>query len=212
MTKLVLFGADYSVYVRIARMALAEKGVACERVPVDIFASEGAPSWYRSLHPFSRIPVLVHGDLCLYETSAITRYIDEAFDGPALQPVDPAARAALNQIIGLLDAYAYRAMVWGIAVETVDRPKEGTDPNPAVIEQAIPVARTALAEMERLKRPGTWLLGDRLTLADLHAAPIIGYFLKAPMAAPMLAAHPGLGHWWQRISARQSFVSTQSTD
>ncbi|MBX3567268.1 MAG: glutathione S-transferase family protein [Rhizobiaceae bacterium] len=210
MTKPVLYGADYSVYVRIARMALAEKEVACERVPVDVFASEGVPSWYRNLHPFGRIPALLHGDLCLYETGAITRYIDEAFDGPALQPAEPAARGVMNQIIALLDAYGYRAMVWGIAVETVDRPKEGTDPNPAVIEQAIPVARTVLAELERLKRPGAWLLGDRLTLADLHAAPIIGYFLKAPLAAPMFAAHPGLEDWWQRISARPSFVTTQS--
>ena len=58
MAKPVLYGADYSVYVRIARLALLEKGVAHELVPVDIFAADGVPSWYLGLHPFGRIPAL----------------------------------------------------------------------------------------------------------------------------------------------------------
>ena len=41
MTKPILYGADYSVYVRIARLTLAEKGVGYDLVPLDIFAAEG---------------------------------------------------------------------------------------------------------------------------------------------------------------------------
>lgn len=46
MANPILYGADYSVYVRIARMVLAEKGVDHELVPVDVFAAEGVPAWY----------------------------------------------------------------------------------------------------------------------------------------------------------------------
>lgn len=67
-------------------MVLVEKGVPYSRVEVNPFASD-MPKDYLSLHPFRRVPTLVHDDFVLYETQAITRYIDEAFAGPSLQPV-----------------------------------------------------------------------------------------------------------------------------
>ncbi len=93
-------------------MTLAEKGVDHELVPVDVFAEGGPPKWYLAFHPFGRIPAFEHDGFRLYETGAITRYVDEAFNGPALQPRDPRSRATMNQIIGLLDAYADRSMIW----------------------------------------------------------------------------------------------------
>lgn len=53
-----LFEADYSVYVRVARLALIEKGVDHELVPVDAFLADGLPGWYLDLQPFGRIPAL----------------------------------------------------------------------------------------------------------------------------------------------------------
>lgn len=79
-----LYGATYSVYVRAARLALAEKGVAYELVNVDIFGA--APEWYLKLHPFKRIPASEHDRFVLYEAAAILRYADEVVEGPALQP------------------------------------------------------------------------------------------------------------------------------
>ena len=102
---LVLHGYRYSVYVRIARLALAEKGVTYDRVDVNPFAPE-VPASYLALHPFGRVPTLAHDGFTLYETSAITRYIDRAFAGPALQPGDPRALARMDPVIGIADAYA----------------------------------------------------------------------------------------------------------
>ncbi len=42
--KPVVFGAPYSVYVRAVRLALEEKGIDYELVPVDVFASGGPPA------------------------------------------------------------------------------------------------------------------------------------------------------------------------
>src|ERR1700746_835802 len=103
---LVLHGYRYSVYNRIARLALAEKDVAYDRVEVNPFAPD-VPASYLVLHPFGRVPTLVHDGFTLYETGAITRYIDRAFPGPALQPANPQALARMDQIISIVDAYAY---------------------------------------------------------------------------------------------------------
>lgn len=204
-----LFGADYSVYVRIVRLALIEKGVDHELVPVDVFAPEGLPGWYLDLQPFGRIPAFAHGDFRLFETTAITRYVDEAFAGPTLQPKEVKLRARMNQIVAVLDAYAYRTLVWDIYVEAVSKPKRGAAVDEAKVAAALPRAATCLAALTRLKTDGPWLCGEQLTLADLHAAPILAYFVKAPQGLALLEQNPQLMDWWRRVSGRQSFKDTE---
>src|SRR5262244_2064840 len=77
--KPIVFGAPYSVYVRTVRLALEEKGIAYELVPVDIFVPDGPPPEHMMRHPFGKIPAFEHAGFRLYEAGAITRYIDEAF-------------------------------------------------------------------------------------------------------------------------------------
>jgi glutathione S-transferase len=211
MAKPKLFGADYSVYVRIVRLTLAEKGVGYDLVPVDVFAADGVPAWYLELHPFGRIPAFEHDGLRLFETAAITRYVDEAFAGPPLQPADVRQRAVMTQIIGLLDCYGYRPMVWDVYVERVSRPKDGKVSDEALIGAGVEKSRTCLAALAKLKSSGDWLLGSGLTLADLHAAPMFAYFVKAPEGRELLAEQPALSRWWERVSALPSFAATEPT-
>ncbi|ESX82016.1 MULTISPECIES: glutathione S-transferase family protein [unclassified Mesorhizobium] len=208
MDKPVVYGADYSVYVRIVRLVLEEKGVGYELVPVDIFAADGIPGWYFEHQPFGRIPAFEHDGFRLYETGAIARYVDEAFDGPALQPVEARPRSRMNQITGLLDAYAYRAMVWDVAVERLEK----TPPDEAVIANGLRQARTALQALSSLKAEGPWLLGTELTLADLHAAPIIGYFVKVAEGRKLLAEFADIQDWYVRIAARAGFAKTEKAE
>ncbi|AZO14394.1 glutathione S-transferase family protein [Mesorhizobium sp. M2A.F.Ca.ET.043.05.1.1] len=205
MAKPILYGADYSVYVRIARMTLEEKGIGYELVPLDIFAADGISAWYLEHHPFGRIPAFEHDGFRLFETGAIARYVDEAFEGPALQPTDPRLRARMNQIIGMLDAYGYRAMVWDVAVERLEK----TPPDEALIAAGLRQAETVLKVLTSLKAKGPWLLGEQLTLADLHAAPIIAYFLKVEEGRSLLARFAEIRDWFARVADGASFVRTE---
>ncbi|RWO82678.1 glutathione S-transferase family protein [Mesorhizobium sp.] len=205
MSRPVVYGADYSVYVRIVRLALEEKAIGYELVPVDIFAADGIPGWYFDHQPFGRIPAFEHDGFHLFETSAIIRYVDEAFDGPALQLIEARSRARMNQIIAMLDAYAYRAMVWDVAVERLEK----TAPDEALIANGLLQAATVLRALTSLKAAGPWLLGEQLTLADLHAAPIIGYFVKVADGQNLLAEFPNIRAWWARIAGRESFAKTE---
>ena len=167
----ILYGAAYSVYVRAARMALAEKGVGYRLVEVDVFAAGGPPAEHLARQPFGKIPAFEHDGFRLYETGAITRYVDEAFEGPALQSADPRARAWMNQAISIQDAYVYSDLVWGLYIERVEAPRRGRTPDEARIARLLPRAETCLAALENLA-DGPWLAGPTLTLADLHAAPM----------------------------------------
>lgn len=114
----------------------------------------------------------------------------------------------MNQILGMLDAYAYRSMVWEVAVERLEK----VAPDEALIASGISQASKALQTLSSLNAPGPWLLGDQLTLADLHAAPIIGYFVKVTEGQSLLAEFPTIQAWWERISARASFARTEKTE
>jgi glutathione S-transferase len=205
-----LFGAAYSVYVRAVRLVLEEKGVPYRLVEIDVFAPGGPPAAYLARHPFGRIPAFEHAGLALYESGAIERYVDEAFEGPALQPKSAAGRAQMNQVIGIVDSYAYRTLVWDIFVERVRAPAQGRLPNEAGIAAALPRARTCLAALATLMGDGPWISGSALTLADLHAAPIFAYFRMASEGVELLAQYPRLAGWLDAISGRKSMSATRS--
>ena len=211
MEKPIVFGADYSVYVRTVRLALEEKAVAYDLVPVDVFAQEGPPPEYLERQPFGRIPAFEHNGFRLYETGAITRYIDEVFEGSSLQPADPRHRARVNQIISVTDGYVYPILVWGIYVERVSKPSRGGVANESLIAAALPKAATCLKAIADLIDDAPWLGGPVLTLADIHAAPMFDYFLMAPEGREMIERHPNLASWWSRMVARPSMQLTKPT-
>jgi glutathione S-transferase len=211
MSDPLLFGAAYSVYVRIARLVLAEKGVAYRLSEVDIFAHGGPPAGYAERHPFHRIPAFEHDGFRLYETGAIARYIDEAFEGPALMPADVKARARANQVIGIVDNYAYPAMVWGIFVERVRAPLQGRVGDGAKIADALGKSAVCLDALEEIaESDGPALLGNGVTLADLYLAPVMRYFTMAPDGAALLGQRAVLARWWAWMQQRPSMSATRS--
>jgi glutathione S-transferase len=195
--------------VRIVRLALEEKQVKYDLVEVDVFAETGVPQEHLTRHPFGRIPAFEHGDFHLYETSAIVRYIDDAFPGCKLQPTDPKSRAKVNQIVGILDAYAYRTLVWDVYVERVVSAREGRSADEQKITAALPRAAVCLSELTRLFDDRGFLIGGDVTFADLYAAPIFACFMQAPEAVALMEGCEKLLYWWQRFATRDSMSRTR---
>jgi glutathione S-transferase len=209
MGRPTLYGADYSVYVRSARLALHEKGVEYELRPVDVFAEGGAPASHLARQPFGRIPAFEQDGFSLYETGAITRYVDEAFAGPSLQPVVPQRRARMNQLISIADGYIYPQLVWGLYVELVSKPRRGAPSDAERVAAAWSRAPICLRALADLMAESPWLAGETLTLADLHVAPMLAYFLMVPEGRALLEAQAGLAGWWQRMEDRPSMRATR---
>ena len=208
--KPMLFGEPYSVYVRAVRLALEEKNVAYELVPVDIFKPGGPPPEHYARHPFGKIPAFEHAGFRLYEAGAITRYVDEAFPGPRLQPEHPRARARMNQIISILDSYAYPALVWDIYVERVSRPASGAAPDEQRIAASLPRAEVCLAVISGLMDEAPWLAGKSISLADLHAAPMLGCVLMRSHPRPDASVRGfPIGSRGPTSARCRSFVRTQ---
>lgn len=106
MDQLQIIGTALSNFVRTARMAAREKGVSYELL--EVFPRSDAA---KAIHPGGMIPVMKHGDRTLFESRAITRYIDEAFDAPPLMPRDPWQAAQSEQWIAYVATSVDKAVI-----------------------------------------------------------------------------------------------------
>lgn len=204
---LTVYGASYSVYSRILRLALAEKGVAHRWIETDVFGADRAAQTAR--HPFGKIPSLDHDGFALYETGACLRYLDDPAFGPLLLiPGDPRKRARADQIACIVDSYGYRAMVWDTYVE-LRKPSEGKAADPAVVGRGLAVSATVLDTIAGLADGGDMLIGGAPSHADLFLAPVMAYFTVTGPGREMLAERPGLAAWWTAWQDRPSMAATR---
>jgi len=112
--------------------------------------------------------------------------------------------------VSILDSYAYRPMVWGVFVERVLLPLSGGVPDEAKIAQALGAARTCLSALAAISECRPFLIGPSLTLADLHAYPILAYFSLAAEGRQLLAEYPVLDQWLSMLKSRPSVQRTKS--
>jgi glutathione S-transferase len=208
MANPIVYGPALSTYVWSARLALAEKGVTHELVEVPLGAHREEP--HLSRHPFAKVPAFEHDGFTLYETQAIMRYVDERFAGTPLQPEDVHQWSRMNQIIGIVDAYAWPCIAGTILVNRVLVPRlRGGSPDEAAIEAALPRARLCLSEIDRLMEDHRFLVGDHVSLADLMVIPLLYYFGNVPDGRAPMAEHPKLQSWVRLMESRQSFQVTK---
>src|ERR1700722_14042280 len=136
----IVYGLAGSTYVWSARLALAEKGVTHELVDVP-FGAHREES-HLSRHPFAKVPAFEHDGFALYETQAIMRYVDERFAGTPLQPEDVHEWSRMNQIIGIVDAYARPSIAGAVLFNRILVPRllgGGGDRGGVAARPAMPV-------------------------------------------------------------------------
>jgi glutathione S-transferase len=208
MSNPIVYGPSYSAYVRTTRLALEEKGVAYELVDVAMMTGAHKQPDHLARHPFGKLPAFGHDGLSLYETGAITRYIDRALPGPALQPTAPDALARVDQVMAIIDSYAYSCLVGQLVWQRLIVPMQGGAADEAEVAASLPQAKLCLAEFARLLGADIWFGGNTISLADLHLAPVMAYAVSMPEGADMLAAQPTLEAWWGRIAKRPSMTKT----
>src|SRR3954468_24665593 len=108
MVALTLVSHQLCPYVQRAAIALAEKGVAYERVDVDL---ANKPDWFKALSPLGKTPVLQVGETAIFESAVILEYLEETQPNP-LHPADPLGRAEHRSLIEF--GAAILNDIWGL--------------------------------------------------------------------------------------------------
>lgn len=200
----VVFGDAISTYVRSVRLALEEKGVPHDLVPVDLIKGQHKEPSHLERNPWGKMPAFEHAGHRFYEASAILRYVDEAFPGPALMPSSPVDRIRVNQVMSIIDSYGYPASVTNIFIPRVLVPSLGGQTDEAQVEAAKPQAALFLKEIERLLGSSSYFGGESVTLADLHLLPVLTYLQATPEGQALLGGAPHIMAWMGRMNARAS--------
>lgn len=208
MANPVVHGPAISTYVRTVRLVLIEKNVPHELKELDLLAGEHKREAHLARHPFGKVPVLEHDGLTLYETAAITRYLDAAFPEVTLTPSEPRQVGLMQQAISVIDHYAYPALIGTIVIQRFLAPLRGGAPDEAAIAAALPMAERSLQALDAMLEGAVWLSGGDLGLADLHLAPVVAAFAGTPEGERLLPQRPNLRRWWGAMAPRESMAAT----
>ena len=203
MSGIIIYGDPRSTFCRSARMACVEKGVPHQLEPVELSSAA-----HRERHPFGKMPAMAHGDFKLFESSAIMRYVDEAFEGPSLQPGDVGARALMEQWVSANNDYIKGDLGQRYLLQYfMPKGPDGT-PDRAAIDAALPDVAHHLGVFDGALADSAYFVGDTITLADLAVAPFLAYLHKVPEGPDLLADRANVRRWLETMAARPSFIET----
>ncbi|XP_015692338.2 probable glutathione S-transferase GSTF1 isoform X3 [Oryza brachyantha] len=167
--------------------------------------STRAPTTSPETQPFGQVPAFQDGDLMLFQSRAICRYIlrkhrssDEA---NLLREGVPEEAAAVDAWLDV-EALRYEPDVHAVFVQHRVVPVLGGEPDERVIAESVARLEETLAVYEARLAKRRYLAGDGVSLADLSHFPYTRYFMEMPYAAPVFAAYPRVTAWWERLSAR----------
>ena len=199
-----IIGSFVSPYVRKVTACLWLKGLAYEIDPITPFF--GGEEFSR-LSPLRRIPVLIHGDLILNDSTVICAWLDEAYPEPPLLPALPADRARARWLEEYADTRLGDVFIWGLFYQKVVRPAvwgEPTDEERIAKTLATEIPQT-LDYLERELPTDGYLFGD-IGLADIAIA---SFFRNGAYAGfePDAARWPVTAAFVQRTLAHQSIAS-----
>jgi glutathione S-transferase len=203
MSGITVYGIPGSPFLRSVEIALKEKDVPYHlhvMSPAEMKTPE-----HLQLHPFGRIPIFEHDGFRVYETQAIIRYLDEIFIQPPLTPGNPKDRTRMNQVIGIIEWYFFPKAAAPIAFNRIIGPRLLGLPTNA---EAMPMARTAFAELDHLLGDKPYFTGEKVSIADIMLGAQLDLLATTPEGDELIAGTQ-LEPWLQRMRSRSSFLATQ---
>ena len=198
MTQLTLISHALCPFVQRAAIALEEKGVAFERIDVDL---ADKPDWFLAISPLGKVPLLKVGDAVIFESAVIVEYLEETQPSP-LHPADPLKRAE------------HRAwMEFGSSI-LMDMWNFYTATDEAAF---LAKAKTLTEKFERLEQrlgEGPYFEGARFSLVDAVFGPVFRYFDTFDRIAEfgMLSGKPKIAAWRHALAQRASIARAVKPD
>ena len=203
MASLRLISHHLCPYVQRAAIALAEKGVAFERINIDLAAK---PDWFLKISPLGKVPLLLieqdGREDVLFESSVICEYLEETQPGKALHPADPLPRAR------------HRGwMEFGSSILS-DLWVFETTQDQAALDAKSKTLAAKFATLEAELGDGPFFAGAQFSLVDAVFAPIFRYFDLFDRLADhrIFDGLPKVKAWREALAARPSVQTAVAAD
>jgi glutathione S-transferase len=192
-----------SPFVRKVAAYAAEKGIEIDLQPTGF--PNPTPE-FSAASPFKKMPALVDGDYSLADSSAIIHYLEAKYPEPEMIPADPRERGRVIWFDEFADTLLF-ACGGKIFFNKVVAPRFlGREGDLAVAEAAEREELPPLLDyLEWVIPESGYLVGDRLTLADLSVAGPFANFSHCNVTVDQ-GRYPKVAAYTQAILARPSFA------
>jgi glutathione S-transferase len=203
---ITLWGRTSSANVQKVRWALAEIGLAYEHIPLGGKHGGTRDPAYLALNPNGLVPTLCDGELVVWESHAILRYLAATYAAGTLWPESPSARAVVDQWTDWTATTfqpAWIAAFWNVVRTPVPQH------NAAAIAKSLVETERCLSIMEERLSAHLFLGGDALTYADIAAGVAMYRWTTMPVER---APHPAVAAWHARLREHHAFRDTVEVD
>lgn len=205
---LTVYGRATSSNVQLVMWALAELGLTCERLNYgQKYGGVDTPE-FLAMNPNGTVPVLRDGDLVLWESCAILRYLGARYGGGgAFWPSDPVARAAVDQWAewGKINVtLGFTVPIFWPRVRTAAKDRDA-----AALARSIAAFEAKLGILEAQLGDTEYVTGDALTAADV----VIGHVLFRWFTIDVpRRPRPGVEAYYQRLCDRPAYAEHVMVD
>ncbi|MFV0473581.1 MAG: glutathione S-transferase family protein [Pikeienuella sp.] len=198
---IIVYGRASSANVQTVMWTLAELGLACERLDYGHgFGGNDTPE-YLAMNPNGLVPALRDGDLVIWESAAIMRYLSARYADGAFWPRDPAARAPLDMWAEWCRTTLYPRLIGAVFMPLVRVAPSKRDP--AAIARAVEALKPVMRMLDQRIGEGPWMAGEAFTFADIMAGGLLyRYYTLDFDKAPT----PALDAYHQRLVARPAYA------
>ncbi|EEC70603.1 hypothetical protein OsI_01840 [Oryza sativa Indica Group] len=209
-----VYGWLVSPWMAKVLVCLEEAGVEYEVVPLSLTNGDHRRPEHLARNPFGQIPVLEDGDLTLYQSHAIARYVLGKHK-PELLGLGEGGSVEESAMVDMwleVETHQYEAAVKPIVWHCLVHQHVGLERDQGVVDESVEKLRAVLEVYEaRLSSSSagrySYLAGggsgDRVSLADLSHVPLMHYFTATEYGG-VLGEYPRVKAWWEALLARPS--------
>ncbi len=194
-------------------LTAAVKGVAYESRLLQFSKGEHKSPEYLAINPRGKVPAVRDGDLVLHESMAIMAWLDAKYPDPPIFGTTPAETGAIW--CAMLESENH----FTTAVTSLARPVLYNTPSTDdELGHAAAKVRDELSRLEATLATTPWVVGKRMTAADLSIFPVVQYFVRVatrekarPLAfgvAPLTPRYPHVAQWCARIETIPGYDRT----
>ncbi len=178
------------------RWVLEEMGVSHTLHRLDASKRETHTPEHLARHPLGHVPVMQFDDTHVFESSAICLQLTDLFPDKGLN----FAPGTIER--GLVYQWIFYGQTelesLGVQYFRFSAEKKLETPEAAEVKQKL---NAVLVPLEKHLTGRTFLVSEKFTVADI----IVGAMLTLINRTGLLAEHPSLLAYWQRLSARPAF-------
>jgi glutathione S-transferase len=196
---LKVWGRTNSINVQKVMWTVAELGLPHERIEAGGRFGVVGEDWFKNMNPNSRVPVIDDDGFILWESHAIVRYLAARHSPGKLYPTGLKERALAEKWMDWVQAQV------GGPIFAVFFPLIRQQPaqrNQEQIRQGFEACVPLYAMLDQALAGQDWLVGGRMTIAELGVGPFAHRWLALPIQRPSM---PNLEGWYKRLMERPAY-------